>query len=190
MDHQDSLEAALSPATADRPSTEVERSMHYSASLSSMSDGETPDRGTRNGSFVTSMYDSFLPTRNPLQQVAVPEIPVGQSLDIDLAMGLQPQPGPELAHLTHQSTSTPGYLSDSHLPRNSASTEHLYQPPGERGRTRHRRAGPALRNALANQGTVAPGQPGRVRRVNKVLTMHLRDQGSDDVRIPSIAQPC
>jgi hypothetical protein len=178
MEQSTSANPERAEVDEERVSFEGERSPpNYEASLSSL-DGDESE-APRNESFVSSMYDSFAPAtaRLPLQETA-PEV----TTSLDLALALR---GQHVQQQAAEIATQSGYLSDSTLQlprtRNSASTEHLYQPQGPRVKAR-KGAGPALKHALANQGTIAPGQPGRVRRVkDKVLKVDLRDQGSDEV---------
>ena len=180
----------------------LDASPAYSASGSSEAAGRAADVGSdvdaaddaapAGGSFVPSLFDSFVPLPSTLDEVAPSErgVSLDASRSIDLGAGLAGAPD-----ITDAAALTPaaGYLSDSQVlptgPRGGDGLE-PYRPVLKRSATRPR-GHAALKHALAREGTVAPGQPGRVRRVrDKVMNVELgQDEASEEVRRPLLPFP-
>lgn len=130
-------------------------------------------------------FESVVPlSPQPPREDAYDILALDPSRSIDLVANLEqsttpaapePEPGP----------TRDGYLSDNQIERapwgNLEAEDPPFLPSLVRGRTR-RRGHAALKNALAKEGTIAPGQPGLVRRVrDKEMNVELFDQYSDEV---------
>lgn len=176
----------------------------YSASNSSEGAGvaagidldlDTPESpAPAGGSFVPSLFESFVPLPSAPRDDAPSErgVSLDASRSIDLSVGLHAAANGEAA--AGLAPLAAGYLSDSQVPRPARSSDGagVFRPVLNRSSTRTRAHGhAALKHALAREGTVAPGQPGRVRRVrDKIMNVELgQDDGSDEARPPRSFHP-
>jgi hypothetical protein len=187
---QSADDALMQSASQRHLAAHQELSPYGSSASSEVPPLEQDSNNARTSNISTPFeFESVVPFSPPLEprEDGYDILALDPSRSIDLVANLEESTPPPAAGLT-QGSNRDGYLSDTQVERVAGS--HLEEPPYlpgmMRGRPR-RRGRAALKNALAMEGTIAPGQPGLVRRVrDKEMNVELFDQYSEEVRVLKI----